>query len=345
MSLVPRSDCNRTDNNWLPTSSSESMQLRANTLRAIRHFFDQNDVLEVDTPTLSVSTVPDPFVESFKTYYLPLTQQMQKENFYLHTSPEFPMKRLLSSGSGSIYQVSKVFRQGESGCRHNPEFTLLEWYRVDWDHHQLMNEVDKLLKRLVQPYRKLAQSCFISYRDIFEQMLGINPHRASQEELINCAEQQGLGNVLEQNEHRDRYLELLFSHVIEPELGKSKETNQVSLCFIFHYPASQASLAKAVQKDGDDIAERFEVFIDGMELGNGFHELNDSHEQRRRFVADNQIRRTMGLSEVPLDEYFLKAVESLPDCAGVAIGIERLLMVMSQAQHINEVINFPLDRA
>ncbi|WP_198264232.1 EF-P lysine aminoacylase EpmA [sulfur-oxidizing endosymbiont of Gigantopelta aegis] len=328
---------------WQASASLPQIQLRAAVLKQIRTFFAQQGVLEVDTPCLSVSTTPDPFIESFHSRYTPLTQVTANENYYLHTSPEFPMKRLLASGSGSIYQVCKVFRQGEIGRKHNPEFTLLEWYREGWDHHQLMQEVGQLLADLIAPYRHLSGVSLLTYKAAFQQKLGINPHTASQAELIACTQKVGLDKVLDADEHRDRYLELLFSHVIEPELGI--DNGMTSICLLYDYPASQASLARIKRHDGDLIAERFEVFIEGMELGNGFHELNDAKEQRRRFITDNQMRQARGMDEVPLDENFLAAVGHLPDCAGVAIGLERLLMVISQAQHINNVINFPFQRA
>jgi len=258
------------------------------------------------------------------------------------------MKRLLASNIGSIYQISKVFRQGECGQRHNPEFTLLEWYRDGWDHHHLMLEINELLAALLSPYIELAEPRFMTYGEVFQEGLGINPHSASQAELMTCVDNLGLANVLDENDTRDRFLELLFSHAIEADLGKSQDEKgdvRPCICFVFHYPASQASLAKTGQEHGHAIAERFEVFIDGMELANGFHELNDAKEQRKRFQADNQFRTQTGQCDVPLDENFLAAVDSLPDCAGVAIGIERLLMVMSQSAHINDVIAFPFDRA
>lgn len=335
-------------NDWRPSASPELIKLRADTLRNIRAFFDAKKILEVDTPILSSATIPDPFIESFHTRYIPLTQVMQRDNYYLQTSPEFPMKRLLASGIGSIYQISKVFRQGESGPRHNPEFTLLEWYRDGWNHHQLMQEICELLHALLSSHVELAEPQFITYGAAFQESLGINPHSASQETLIACAENLGLDNVLDKDDDRDRFLELLFSHAIEANLGKSKDENDIvkpCICFLYHYPASQASLAKTRQEHGHAIAERFEVFIDGMELGNGFHELNDANEQRKRFQVDNQFRIQAGQSVIPMDEYFLAAVDSLPDCAGVAIGIERLLMVLSQSQHINDVITFPFERA
>ena len=312
-------------------------------MRAIRLFFYKNKVLEVDTPTLSAATVPDPFIESFHTHYYSVSQRLSTEKFYLHTSPEFPMKRLLASGSGSIFQVSKVFRQGESGKKHNPEFTLLEWYRDGWDHHQLMQEVNQLLVLLLENHRDLAPTQSLSYADAFWQKLAINPHTVSKQELIACTEKAGLANVLSENEHQDRFLELLFSHLIEPDLGK--EGDKACLCFLYHYPASQASLAKTAMHNGQLLAERFEVFIDGLEIGNGFHELTDAQEQRRRFAEDNEVRMQAGLELIPMDENFLAALEHLPDCAGVAIGLDRLLMIMGHVQHINEVLAFPIEQA
>jgi len=316
-------------------------------LHIIRSFFYKQNVLEVDTPILSMSTVPDPFIESFQTHYYSVTQKLDTEKFYLHTSPEFPMKRLLASGSGSIFQVSKVFRQGEAGKKHNPEFTLLEWYRDGWDHQQLMQEVDKLLGLLLENHCELAATQWLSYKDAFWEKLAINPHTVSKKKLIACMEKAGLVNVLAEHEHKDRFLELLFSHLIEPSLGKEpgKEGDKPCICFLYHYPASQASLAKTAMHNGQLVAERFEVFIDGMEIGNGFHELTDAQEQRLRFAEDNEVRKQVGQKQIPMDENFLVALEHLADCAGVAIGLDRLLMVLSQARHINEVMAFPIDRA
>lgn len=330
---------------WLPSASPELLRLRADTLKKIRWFFEQQKVLEVDTPVLSSASITDPFIESFQTRYIPLTQRIEKDFYYLQTSPEFAMKRLLAAGFGSIYQIAKVFRQGEISPKHNPEFTLLEWYRVGWDHHQLMLEVELLLKHLLTKKITLSESCFITYQQAFEQALKINPHTASIDELMDCLSANGLANVLGKTDSRDRYLELLFSHIIEPELGVDKLTGQAQLCFLYHYPASQASLARITKENGFLVAERFEIFINGMELGNGFYELNNAKEQRERFIKDNRIRKTMGQKEVALDENFLAAVEQLPDCAGVAIGIERLLMLMSGAKHINNVISFSFEHA
>lgn len=329
---------------WQASASIETIKLRAQTLRQIRTFFDKQGVLEVDTPTLSSSTIPDPFIESFQTQYIPLTQTMQNNIYYLHTSPEFPMKRLLAGGSGSIYQISKVFRQGEVSSRHNPEFTLLEWYQVDWDHRQLMQQVSQLLTELLAPFIQLDETVFISYKEAFQKEFGFNPHTVSKSELIKCTEQIGLADVLNLDEDKDRFLELLFSHKIEPSLGKSKDDN-AHICLLYNYPATQASLAKTSMENDYPIAQRFEVFINGIELGNGFNELNDAQEQKKRFTMENKLRVEAGQLEVPLDERFLECLYSLPQCAGVAIGIERLLMIMSQKKHINEVIAFPFEKA
>jgi lysyl-tRNA synthetase class 2 len=347
MSHVPKNDKPLAEPQWQPHTSPEQLRLRANTINQIRTFFAQKQLLEVDTPVLSVSTIADPFIESFQTGYQPLTQRLPKSDYYLHTSPEFPMKRLLAAGSGSIFQIAKVFRQGELGSRHNPEFTLLEWYREGWNHEQLMQEVLELLTMVISPHQALGKPVFLSYQQVFEQYLGFNPHLANKQDLIDCCAELGLSNVLAADEDRDRYLELLFSHKIEPYLGVAQQESESlpCLCFIYHYPASQASLARITKIKEAEVAERFEIFINGMELGNGFHELNDPQEQRKRFQSDNNRRKIMGLQEVPLDEHFLAALEELPDCAGVAIGIERLLMVISGAKHIQEVLNFPFEYA
>lgn len=333
----------KVNTDWQPSASLELIRLRAETVSKIRAYFDREGLLEVDTPVLSAATVPDPFIESFHTRYIPLTQTMQHDAYYLHTSPEFPMKRLLASGSGSIYQIAKVFRQGEAGRKHNPEFTLLEWYRVSWDHYQLMREVAALLNLLLSPFITLAETQYVTYEEAFQSALGINPHTVSHTELLTCTARAGLSGVLNDNDDRDRFLELLFSHIIEPQLGLHKQRS--CICLLHHYPANQASLAKLAVHNGCQVAERFEIFVNGMELGNGFHELTDAVEQQARFTADNQHRKQMGIREIPMDDLFLQALTSLPDCAGVAIGIERLLMLMSGKQHINDVIAFPFERA
>ncbi len=318
----------------------ERLRLRADIMAEIRTFFASREVLEVDTPTLSRGAVTSPHIESFSTRYH--GPGADGEILYLHTSPEFPMKRLLAAGSGAIYQIAKVFRQGESGRRHNPEFTLLEWYRPGYDHRQLMQEVEGLLLQLLQSRRGLQASEWISYRDAFEQHVGIDPHGADEQTLRTRAAALGVGPV-EGLEGLDGWLDLLMSQVVEPSLGQGR------LTFLYDYPVSQAALARIRpgQASGEpDVAERFEVYYQGVELANGFHELADSVEQRRRFEAENHQRREWGMEERPLDENLLAALQQgLPDCAGVALGIDRLVMLAAGAGHIDEVIAFPLSRA
>ena len=332
---------------WQPSASVEAIKLRASVLKTVRAFFAQNDILEVDTPVLSAAAIPDPFIESFQARYIPLTGKTQQQLYYLHTSPEFPMKRLLAAGLGSIYQIAKVFRQGELGSSHNPEFTLLEWYREGFDQHQLMQEIDILLTQIVSPYMALSATQFISYRQAFEQRLKINPHSASKMDLLSCCQGLGMEKVFARHEDKDRFLDLLFSHAIQPELGKSNNKQKDSACitFIYDYPASQASLARIETENGNEVARRFEVFINGVELGNGFHELSDSDEQRRRFEQDNRVRALTDKPVIPLDERFLAALPQLPDCSGVAIGLERLLMILLGSRDIRDVISFPFDTA
>jgi len=322
---------------WQPSASFEVMQQRARMLEKLRAFFSARKVLEVETPIFSHAATTDLHIDSFQ-----LNDPDMKWQGYLHTSPEFAMKRLLAAGSGSIYQVSKVFRRAEQGARHNPEFTLLEWYRVGFDHHQLMQEVDELVRTLLNKNVELAETQVFSYQTIFEQQLGINPHTVTVEELNACAKQHGYPEVigLGNNESdKDSWLELLMSQVIEPALPKNCPV------FIYDFPASQASLARI--RDGEfPVAERFELYINGMELANGFHELTDSNEQLQRFEKDNQQRQQQGKQQVVMDDNLLMALdEGLPDCAGVALGLDRLLMLATGAERIDDVLSFSFARA
>ena len=246
------------------------------------------------------------------------------------------MKRLLAAGVGPIYQICKVFRDGEAGRLHNPEFTLLEWYRPDYDHHRLMDEVEALI------YAVLPKPCAVrrvSYGRLFEDVLGFNPHPAGPEELRHVAVDQGIQGASALGlTDRDAWLDLLMSHCIEPKLGSG-------MCFVYDYPASQASLAR-IRQGEPPVAERFELYLDGTELANGFHELGDHTEQRRRFQADLERRHERRQTIPPVDDHFLDALEAgLPDSSGVALGIDRLLMCITGAAHIGEVLAFPMDRA
>ncbi len=309
-------------------------------LERIRAFFSARGVLEVETPILSGAATPDPNLLSFATRYTG-PGAPRGRTLFLHTSPEFPMKRLLAVGSGSIYQVCKVFRDGESGRQHNPEFTMLEWYRVGYDHHRLMDEVAELVGLTLADCLRLAEPERLSYREAFDRFLGLDPHTASAAEFARTAEAHDI--QLPQAHAREPDLEmwrdLLLTHVIEPRLGQGRAT------FLYDFPATQASLARIVPGQ-PPVAARFELYIAGIELANGFHELADAAEQRARFERQLHARQAMGLPAVPLDEHLLAAlVAGLPDCAGVALGLDRLVMLGAGARSIEEVMAFPLERA
>jgi len=324
--------------NWQPKTTLQVLQLRAALLAQIRGFFAAHHVLEVETPILSSAANTDPQVENFTTTFAG-PDAAQGRQLYLHTSPEFPMKRLLAAGSGPVYQICKVFRQGEAGRYHNPEFTMLEWYRPGFSHHQLMDEVEQLT-RLLLAQLDLGKSEYLSYQQAFEQYAGLDPHQANCEQLISCAEQHGLKGVTGlAKQDRDDWLNLLMSHVIQPRLGQQR------LTFIFDYPASQAALAR-ICPTNPLVAERFELFLQGVELANGFRELTDAAEQQRRFLEELQQRAHNGQTATPMDENLLAALNyGLPDCAGVAVGVDRLLMLSSGASEISEVLSFPIGRA
>lgn len=318
--------------NWRPTASMENIRLRAEVLARIRAFFADRGVLEVETPLLAAAPVTDLHLHALQCrYHGPGAADGRV--LYLQTSPEFAMKRLLAADSGPIYQICKAVRNGETGRRHNPEFTILEWYRPGWDHHRLMDEIDELLTVILgtRPGERLT------YQVAFERYAGIDPHAASDEALRRRVEALGMEDT--GGLRRDDLLDLILTHLIEPRLGHCQPS------FIHDYPASQAALAR-IRKGEPPLAERFEVFSEGVELANGYHELTDPDEQRRRFVADLAARRAADLAEVPIDERFLAALEhGLPPCAGVAFGIDRLLMVKTGTREIGEVLAFPIERA
>lgn len=315
---------------WKPSASLQSLQQRADVLAKIRHFFSERNVLEVETPLLASSTVPDVYIESITAEVLDGNSSVQN---FLQTSPEFFMKRLLASGSGSIYQVAKAFRQEEKGARHNIEFTLLEWYRPSYSLDQLMTE----LERLIQTILDCGPISRLSYREIFQQHLQIDPHEITLQELQELAstEIDLSGSGLSKTD----YLQLLLSANIEPKLPP--------FCMIYDYPSEQAALATLeADAQGMVVAKRFELFGQGMELANGYFELSDVAEQRVRFEADNAIRKEKGLRTHNLDEKLIAALESgLPNCSGVAVGVDRLLMLLVDAKHIREVISFDSERA
>lgn len=314
---------------WRPTAAREALALRAALLERLRAFFAERGVLEVETPVLLAGATSDPHIESLRTDIAGVGRR------FLHTSPEFAMKRLLAAGVGDVYQICKVFRDGERGSRHNVEFTLLEWYRVGFDHHALMDEVAEFLHRMLGPTRAAAER--LSFREAVERHAGIDPFNASVEECARCLAREGVAAPA--GGDRDALIDLIVGEVVGPRLGWQGPT------FVCDYPAHRAALAR-VRAGEPPVAERFEVYVEGVELANGFHELSDAGEQRRRFELDLRERARLGRTEVPLDEHLLAALAAgLPDCAGVALGFDRLVMIAAGARGIDEVIAFTTDRA
>jgi len=315
--------------NWRPVATRDMLEKRAQMLQNIRSFFSQRDVLEVETPALSRAATTDPSIHSVET-------KLAGELRYLHTSPEFPMKRLLATGSGDIFQICKVFRAEESGRYHNPEFTLLEWYRLGFDEHRLADEVVELIFCLSPSGLLSSPAIKISYQALFKERLGIDPFAINIDDLEALARRKTIhpGCALS----RDAWLDLIFSHCLASELSKS------CLTVIYDYPASQAALAR-IHSNGQTAA-RFEIFWGSIEMANGFYELADSNEQRQRFETELQMRKETKLPKIPMDNYLLQALqEGLPDCAGVALGLDRLLMSLVSATHIDEVLAFPYERS
>lgn len=307
---------------WQPTATLETLRFRAELLSGIRDFFKGRDVMEVDVPVMAETAVTDVHIDCIQA-------QVSGDIQYLQSSPEYFMKRLLASGAGSIYSLGKAFRDGELGRRHHPEFTLLEWYRLDWDEYQLMDEVAILIRKLGLE----CQSQVMKYADIFEQVTGLNPHQAPLADI-----QQSASDIAGRDfsaESRSTCLDVIFSFAVEPELPSG-------LVFIHDYPVCQSALAR-LGKDhqGNTIARRFEAFLNGMELANGYYELIDAIEQKSRFDADVALRQAADKQVIPLDHNLLAAMASgLPSCAGVALGVDRLLMQMLNIDQISQVMPF-----
>lgn len=321
--------------NWQPTASLDMLKTRARLLTKLRAFFAEKNILEVQTPVLSHAGNTEPTIETF------VTQQHKNSSqpSFLNSSPEFAMKRLLASGCGSIYQITPAFRQSEQSKKHNPEFTMLEWYRTDFDHHALMGEVNALLRFVAEHFLTLERSQFYSYQDAMIKFADIDPFKASIEELNAAVKNAGIEVVGMDNASYDNWLDLLMSQVVENNMPLNCPV------FIYDYPASQAALAR-IRQGSPAVAERFELYLNGMELANGFHELSDAEEQTERFKNEQDLRKKLKLPGIPADYHLIEALKhGLPDCAGVAVGLDRLLMVLTGAEHINDVLTFPFDRA
>lgn len=313
--------------NWQPTASLRALQARALMLKQIRDFFAARNVMEVETPLLCATAVTDPYIEAFES-----------QGKFLQTSPEYAMKRLLAAGSGCIYQICKAFRLEEAGQIHNPEFTMLEWYRVGFDLFNLMDEMDALLQLLLN--RPGAH--IITYQKLFEDMVGINPHRADLDSLQTCAANNNINltpKALQGLTVTD-WLQLIMSHVIEPKMVGARPW------IIYGFPLPQAALAKIITHEGCQIAARFEVYVDAIELANGYYELQDSVEQSKRFVADNERRKQYDRKIMQPDLRLLAALDAgLPSCSGVAMGLDRLLMLKLQEKSLADVVAFTIDNA
>jgi elongation factor P--(R)-beta-lysine ligase len=311
---------------WRSAADLSALKARAQLLKTLRNFFDQRDLLEVDVPVLARAAVTDPHIDS-------IVSQVCGESCYLQTSPEFFMKRLLASGSGDIYSLGKAFRNGEAGRKHNPEFTMLEWYRVGWDEKRLMNEVAELIELCVP----LSSIETLSYRELFQRHLSIDPHTETVENLKALANRYGEFDW--QDGDRDLWLDVLMTHAIEPQMGDG-------LVLVFDFPASQAALARLDQDNhGEKIARRFEAYIAGIELANGYWELCDGDEQARRLEQDLKQRALLNLPQFPSDQHLVSALQSgMPPCAGVALGVDRLLMLATGTHDIRQLLAFPFER-
>ena len=323
---------------WQPSMNWQYAKQRAQVLTHIRSFFLKRNVIEVDTPLLSHGTVTDVHLDAFITHYKYSNNSHcdEAQVLYAQTSPEFAMKRLLASGYGCCYQICKAFRHEQYGRLHNPEFTMLEWYRIGFDHFQLMDEVAALLALTIG----CQQVERVSYQELFIREVNIDPLNTDKAQLIAfISARDKLSDWLISEECVDTLLQFIMAELIEPNIGKDIP------CFVYNFPASQASLAK-ISREDPRVAERFECYFKGIELANGFNELTDVEQQKLRFEKDNEIRAQLDKSPQAIDQNFISALEhGLPACAGVALGIDRLVMLALSASKIDQVITFPIENA
>ena len=311
---------------WRPTATLEHLRQRATVLSEIRAFFAARDVLEVETPLLTSTTVTDPHIESIKCA---VTVRATDESWYLQTSPEYFMKRMLAAGSGPIFQICKSFRNNEIGRHHCPEFSMVEWYRIDFDHNDLMDEVDELLNKILS----LPTAQRLPYGELFAHYVGVDPHTATLSSLEERVTALDIGIDFADAE-RDFFLDLLWSHLVQPQLGFDRPV------FVYDFPVCQAALGR-IREGNPRVAERFEVFIEGMEIGNAYHEELNPQALQKRFENDLADRLNRGLPSIEIDPYLLAAQrEGLPPCAGISIGIDRLIMVRTGTKKIEQTLSF-----
>ena len=322
-------------NDWRPTASPDALRLRARLYALVRAFFATRDVLEVETPVLSRAGNTDPNIASFSLEFGGRTDGAPRTR-WLRTSPEFPLKRLLAAGIGDCYELGRVFRDGEAGGRHNPEFTMLEWYRLGWDHRRLAGETAALVQEALGLVGRRAHVVEVSYRDLYRGQLGLDPMTADDDAL-----RAALGEVRidPAGLTRDDWLDLLMTHRIQPAFPPDQ------LLVLYDYPASQCALAR-IRRDDPPVAERFELYLGPLELANGYHELLDAAEQGARFARDADARRARGQPAPPVDDRLLAALgHGLPACAGVALGVDRLLMALLGTTRISDVLAFDFAHA
>jgi lysyl-tRNA synthetase class 2 len=328
------------ENRWQATASHEILLERALMLKNIRAFFETRGVIEVETPLLSQYSTTDPHLDS-------LQSRFRDQSCYLNTSPEYAMKRLLAGWKKPIYQICKAFRDDELGPNHNPEFTMLEWYQPDYDSVKLMAELAELVTNLCRLSKissmDKVQFESLSYQQAFEDFAGINPHQTTSAECYQLAKSnnveipQGLGLADEVN----NWLDWLLTQLVLPAFKKDGFT------FMYDYPASQCALAKIENNEQQVlVAKRFELFFGELELANGFHELTDASEQLKRFQFENRVRKQAGIEQGQIDENLIAALNSgLPECSGVAMGLDRFLMLLTNSSSIDQVLSFSWDYA
>jgi len=320
---------------WRPSATPAALRLRARLHQWLRAYFAARGVLEVETPMMSAAGNTEPNIESFRTSFNGHAAAGAAQR-WLRTSPEYPMKRLLAAGIGDCYEIGRVFRNGEAGGRHNPEFTMLEWYRIGWDHHRLMVEVGELIRGALALVERAIDVRALSYRELFVEFAGLDPHQCDDAALRAPLAEFA---IRDEGLSRDDWLDLLLTHRIEPQLRDD------TLLLVHDYPASQAALAR-IRPGTPPVAERFEAMLGGIELANGYHELADPGEQGERLQADLARRRGRGAIEPPPDTRLIDALaHGLPDCAGVALGLDRLLMAMLGTNRIADVLAFDFPRA
>ena len=321
---------------WRPSAGLDALRLRARLNRVIRDFFAERGVTEVETPVMSRAGNTDPNIASFSLEFNGRTDGAPRTR-WLRTSPEYPLKRLLAAGFGDCYELGRVFRDGEAGGRHNPEFTMLEWYRTGWDHRELIVETAALVNTALALVGRSAQLTQLSYHELYRRQLGIDPATAGDAEL-----RAALGDVVidPAGLTRDDWLDLLMTHRLQPAFPADQ------LLALYDYPASQCALAR-IREDGDiPVAERFELYLGPLELANGYHELADAAEQGARFDSDLRRRSERGDAMPPRDENLLAALGAgFPACAGVAMGVDRLMMAMLGTARIADVLAFDFARA